>query len=169
MSASRLTSTHLSLIAAANATIDAVPPHSIAQSRTTDHTCAAAALASDGRIFTGINMFHYSTSLCAENTVLTKAAEEGVASAFTPGRVVPLKADKRGDSADEPAQPAKLILMVAVLSEGRGVISPCGRCRQILADYHPEIEVLVLDSDSNEVKVVSIKELLPYAWVPQRW
>jgi cytidine deaminase len=162
MPAPALTPTQLSLIATANATIDAIPPFSTAQFRTTDHTCAAAALASDGRVFTGINMFHYSSSLCAENTVLTKAAEAGVSSALNPGYGVPTEGG-------EAQKPAELVLIVAVLNDGRGVISPCGRCRQILADYHPGIEVLVLDSDTREVKAVGIKELLPYAWVPQKW
>lgn len=108
-------------------------------------------------------MFHYSNALCAENSVLAKAAEEGIASAFSPGVI------KKVDGAEDPERPAKLVLIVAVLSENRGVISPCGRCRQILADYHPGIEVIVLDSDAGEVRVVGIKDLLPFAWVPNRW
>lgn len=151
-----LSESQLSLIAAANSTIDLIPPHDITAARTTDHTCAAAALASDGRIFTGINMFHYSSSLCAENTVLTNAAAAGVSSAFNPGFVV--------DGAEKPAE---LVLMVAVLSEGRGVISPCGRCRQIMMDYHPKIQIII--KDGEEVRVVDAAELLPYAWIPRKW
>jgi cytidine deaminase len=109
--ATTLTPTQLSLIEAANATINRVPPHSTAVFRATDHTCASAALASDGRIFTGINMFHYSSSLCAENTVFTNAAAAGVSSAFNPGFAI--------DGADKAAE---LVLVVAVLSEDRGVI-----------------------------------------------
>ncbi|RDW59538.1 hypothetical protein BP6252_12625 [Coleophoma cylindrospora] len=166
MAARSLTATHLNLIEVANKTIDAVPPHSTTEARTTDHTCAAAALASDGRIFTGVNMFHYSTSLCAENTVLAKAAEAGVASAYSPGLARPTE---ESPVAEAEQRPAELVLMVAVLSEGRGVISPCGRCRQIMVDYHPGIEVLVLDSDTGDIKAVGIKDLLPYAWVPKKW
>jgi cytidine deaminase len=109
--AANLTPTQLSLIAAANATIDKIPPRSTTTPRTTDHTCAAAALASDGRIFTGINMFHYSSSLCAENTVFTNAAASGVSSALNPG--FPIDGAERA---------AELLLVVAVLSEKRGVI-----------------------------------------------
>jgi hypothetical protein len=36
-----------------------------------------------------------------------------------------------------------------------------------MADYYPKIEVIV--KDGEEVKVVSIAELLPYAWVPSRY
>jgi cytidine deaminase len=151
-----LTPTQISLIAAANSTIDIVPPHDINLPRTTDHTCAAAALASDGRIFTGINMFHYSSALCAENTVFTNAAAAGVSSAFNPGFAV--------DGAEKPAE---LVLIVAVLSEGRGVISPCGRCRQVMADYYPGIQVIV--KDGEELRVAKVAELLPFAWVPKRW
>jgi hypothetical protein len=109
--ASTLTPTQLSLIEAANATINKIPPHSTTKARTTDHTCASAALASDGRTFTGINMFHYSSPLCAENTVFTNAAAAGVSSALNPGFAV--------EGAENAAE---LVLIVAVLSEGRGVI-----------------------------------------------
>jgi cytidine deaminase len=109
--ATTLTPTQLALIATANATMNKVPPHSTTSFRSTDHTCASAALASDGRIFTGINMFHYSSALCAENTVFTNAAAAGVCSAFNPGFAI--------DGAEKAAE---LVLIVAVLSEDRGVI-----------------------------------------------
>ena len=36
-----------------------------------------------------------------------------------------------------------MVAIVAVANDQRGVISPCGRCRQMLFDYHPEIRVIV--------------------------
>lgn len=52
--------------------------------------------------------------------------------------------------------------VVAVLSDGRRVISPCGRCRQIMWDMHPWIRVVV--KDGEELKTVGMEELLPYAY-----
>jgi len=60
----------------------------------------------------------------------------------------------------------KLVLMVAVASRGRGVVSPCGRCRQLLLDYHPGIRVIVRDGE--ERRVVGLQELLPYSYVWER-
>jgi hypothetical protein len=52
-----LTQEELDLIGTATACIDGVPrdtPHRMA----TDHTVASACYASDGRVFTGINVYH---------------------------------------------------------------------------------------------------------------
>jgi cytidine deaminase len=68
-----LTPAESSLIKAANAVIDAVP-RSTAERKITDHTVGCAILCSDGRIFTGINVFHFSGGPCAENVAFANAA-----------------------------------------------------------------------------------------------
>ena len=68
-----LTTAETSLIESANAVIDAVPRGTI-ERRITDHTVGCAALCSDGRIFTGINVFHFSGGPCAENVAFANAA-----------------------------------------------------------------------------------------------
>lgn len=71
----------------------------------TNHTVAAAAMDSTGRIHTAVNDYHFTGGPCAELVVL------GVAAA---------------------AEAGPLTTMVAVGDSGRGVIAPCGRCRQVL-------------------------------------
>lgn len=39
--------------------------------------------------------------------------------------------------------------VVAVANDDRGVISPCGRCRQMMFDYYPDIQVIVLDDEGE--------------------
>lgn len=68
-----LTPSHLALIEAANVAIDAVPRGALNR-RVLDHTVGCATLASDGRIFTGINIFHFSGGPCAESVALGNAA-----------------------------------------------------------------------------------------------
>lgn len=58
----------------------------------------------------------------------------------------------------------KLVACVAVANDGRGVISPCGRCRQMMLDYYPGIRVIVLN-EAGELVTVGIDELLPYAYI----
>lgn len=89
-------------------------------------TVGSAAICSDGRIFTGINVFHFSGGPCAENVALANATAAGVASAMSPGV---------GDG-------ARLTTIVAVTNDDRGVISPCGRCRQMMFDFYPDIQVI---------------------------
>jgi cytidine deaminase len=44
------------------------------------------------------------------------------------------------------------------------VINPCGRCRQVLLDYNPDIDVIVLDGEGKE-GVARVRELVPFAYV----
>lgn len=101
------------------------------------HTVAAAARTADGRVFTGVNVNHFSGGPCAEVVALGAAATQGV---------------------------NDLATMVAVGNRGRGVIPPCGRCRQVLLDYFPSIQVIVGPMDS--LRAVPVVELLPepYVW-----
>ncbi|CZR54866.1 related to cytidine deaminase [Phialocephala subalpina] len=144
-----LTPLESTLIPAAVSIINAVPRFSPTRSPT-DHTCASAVLSSTGRIFTGVNSSHFTGGPCAENNAFGNATMAGVGSAFSPGVV------------GEGGEGERLVAVVAVLSDGRGVISPCGRCRQVMWDMHPWIRVIV--QDGEEMKTVGMEELLPYAY-----
>lgn len=94
------------------------------------HSVGAAALDAEGRIHTGVNLFHFTGGPCAEMVALANAA----------GR--------------------RVVRIVAVGDGGRGILAPCGRCRQILLDLHPGVEVVLPDG------VVPVADLLPAAY---RW
>lgn len=99
-----------------------------------NHTMAAAARARDGRIVTAVNAYHFTGGPCAELVVIGTAAAQGI---------------------------YDLESIVAVGDRDRGVVPPCGRCRQVLLDYFPTIEVVV-----GEDRTVPIADLLPetYVW-----
>lgn len=99
------------------------------------HTVAAVARDVSGRCYEGVNLYHFTGGPCAEPVALAVAAAQ---------------------------QAARLELIVAVGNRNRGVLAPCGRCRQILFDYHPDLDVLV--PDGHEVRRVSIRALLPYTY-----
>lgn len=98
-----------------------------------NHTTAAAARAADGRIVTGLNVYHFTGGPCAELVVMGSAAATGI---------------------------RHLETIVAVADSGRGILSPCGRCRQVLLDYYPDIKVIV--STGNSALAVPISDLLPW-------
>ncbi|AXL91250.1 cytidine deaminase [Streptomyces sp. CB09001] len=102
-----------------------------------NHTMAAAARARDGRIVTAVNAYHFTGGPCAELVVVGSAAAQGV---------------------------YELRTIVAVGDRERGVVPPCGRCRQVLLDYFPGLEVIVGDGD--RVRAVPVTDLLPetYVW-----
>ena len=99
------------------------------------HTVAAAARSIDGRVVAGLNVYHFTGGPCAELVVLGMAASEGL---------------------------GRLVSIVAVGDRGRGIMPPCGRCRQILLDYQPELHVIL--SDKPVPDKVPIYELLPRGW-----
>jgi cytidine deaminase len=105
--------------------------------RSENHTVAAAARAADGRVVTGVNAFHFTGGPCAELVVIGAAAAQGA---------------------------YDLVAIVAVGDRDRGVLPPCGRCRQVLLDYFPSIRVIVGTGD--RLRAVPIADLLPdsYVW-----
>lgn len=97
-----------------------------------NHTVAAAAMDVDGRIHQAVNVYHFNGGPCAELVALGVAATAG----------------------------AKQLMTIAAAGDrGRGLIPPCGRCRQVLLDHHPDILVAV-PSESGPV-VRPVRKLLP--------
>lgn len=103
------------------------------------HTVGAAVRAADGSMHGGINLFHFTGGPCAELVALATARTNGA---------------------------RDLATIVAVGNDQRGVVSPCGRDRQVLLDYHPAIRVILPTPDGD--RSVAIASLLPlsYNWDP---
>ncbi|MER5736684.1 cytidine deaminase [Streptomyces sp. NPDC002262] len=108
-----------------------------ARCRGDNHTMAAAGRAPDGRVVTAVNAYHFTGGPCAELVLIGAAAAQGVYALDT---------------------------IVAVGDRDRGVVPPCGRCRQVLLDYFPGVKVVV--GTEGRVRAVPVAELLPagYVW-----
>ena len=93
----------------------------------------AAIHATDGRIFTGCNIENVSFGLtnCAERTALFKGVSEG----------------------------ARHFDVIAIAASQTPW--PCGACRQVLAEFAPEIRILLYHDGQTVEK--NLKELLPYS------
>ncbi|MFJ2115777.1 MULTISPECIES: cytidine deaminase family protein [unclassified Streptomyces] len=107
------------------------------RARGDNHTMAAAARTADGRIVTALNAYHFTGGPCAELVLVGTAAAQGV---------------------------YDLTTIVAVGDRDRGVMPPCGRCRQFLLDYFPGLYVIV--GTGEQLRTVPITALLPesYTW-----
>ncbi|MGW0087295.1 cytidine deaminase [Streptomyces sp. NPDC003393] len=101
-----------------------------------NHTMAAAARARDGRIVTAVNAYHFTGGPCAELVLIGTAAAQGAYDLDT---------------------------VVAVGDRGRGVVPPCGRCRQVLLDYFPALKVIV--GANGSLRTVPVTDLLPESYV----
>ena len=116
-------------------------------------TVASAAADSAGKIHTGINLRHFAGGPCAELVCLANAAAANAAQAG-PADAAQASTTRAGH----------LTTIVAVGDQDRGVIPPCGRCRQILLDLHPGISVVVPGA-GGELRAVAVSDLLPYNYV----
>ena len=96
----------------------------------------AALLAKNGMVYTGCNIENasYGLSLCAERCAIFAGVKEGVRE-FT---------------------------ALCVTADTPGPVSPCGACRQVMAEFSiPRIQLTNLQGAWKEMTVA---ELLPYAF-----
>ncbi|HWP50696.1 MAG TPA: cytidine deaminase [Clostridia bacterium] len=102
----------------------------------------AALLAGSGRIYTGCNIENaaYSPTNCAERTAVFKAVSEG---------------ERRF---------IKLALVAANELLGAplpAIVSPCGVCLQVLAEFAEPKMVLLLAKSEDDYEIHTLGELLP--------
>lgn len=97
----------------------------------------AALLADDGAVTEGTNIenISYGLTICAERTAAFKAHLEG----------------------------RKKFTAIAINSDSKEIISPCGACRQVLIELCGNIDVIMSNSD-GEYKIMKMSELLPLAF-----
>jgi len=131
-SSRELTDDEWQLVELARSTIDANTDAAPDQDGV--HTMGAAVRAADGRMFSGVNLYHFTGGPCAE--------------------LVALGAARAGGARD-------IKNIVAVGNHGRGPVGPCGRDRQVLFDYHPGIRVIL--PTEHGVRSVLITDLMPLA------
>ncbi len=99
----------------------------------------AALRTTSGRVFTGVNVENaaYPTGMCAERTAVFKAVSEG----------------------------EREFEVIAVVTDNGG--SPCGACRQVLAEFGLDTVVLIGDGEKKLLKEMTVAELLPGAFTPK--
>ncbi|PEE38740.1 cytidine deaminase [Bacillus pseudomycoides] len=98
----------------------------------------AALVTKEGKIYTGCNIENASYGLCncAERTAIFKAVSEG----------------ERDFS------------YLVITGKTDGPISPCGACRQVIAEFcEPKMPVLLTNQKGDE-KEVTVEQLLPGAF-----
>jgi cytidine deaminase len=98
----------------------------------------AALLTATGKIYTGCNIENasYGLTVCAERVAIWKAVSEG--------------------------ETEFEALAVATNIAG----SPCGACRQVMAEFAPDMPVLIADLNGQAIET-SVTDLLPLAFTPQ--
>ena len=103
-----------------------------------NYPVGAALRTKAGRIYTGVNIENaaYPHTMCAERVAIFKAVSEGETE----------------------------FEVIAVVTNNGG--SPCGGCRQVMAEFGLDTIVLIADGDGNLQKKLTVSELLPEAFTP---
>jgi cytidine deaminase len=108
-----------------------------AYARYSNFLVGAAILTVDGRIYAGCNVENasYGLTICAERAAVFNAVTAG----------------------------QRRFELLAIATSGGA--SPCGACRQVLAEFAPELTVLLIDVDRpSSIVETNIRDLLPGAF-----
>lgn len=102
------------------------------------YAVGAALLTASGKIYDGVNVENaaFPTTICAERVAVFKAVSEGERS----------------------------FQAIVVVTENGG--TPCGGCRQVLAEFGMETLVIIARTDGTVVSESTVGELLPGAFTP---
>ncbi len=103
------------------------------------YAVGAALLAESGKVYTGANVENaaYPTSMCAERSAVFHAVGQG---------------ERRFQA-------------IAVVTANGG--SPCGACRQVLAEFGLETAVLIADGEGRILRECTVADLLPDSFGPE--
>ena len=98
----------------------------------------AALLSNSGRIYEGVNIENaaYPMTICAERVAVFKAVAEG----------------------------EREFIAIAVATDNGG--SPCGACRQVLAEFGLNTVVYIVDAEGCVVQEITVSALLTGAFLP---
>jgi cytidine deaminase len=116
----------------------AIEARKIAYAPYSNYRVGAALLTRSGRVFSGANVENaaYPDSLCAERVAIVKAVSEG----------------------------EREFTALAVVTSNGG--TPCGSCRQVMAEFGLDMLVLIADVDGNLKQETTVSDLLPGAFGP---
>lgn len=103
-----------------------------------NYAVGAALLTESGKIYDGVNIENaaYPTTICAERVAVFKAVSEG----------------------------ERRFTAIAVVTNNAG--TPCGSCRQVLAEFGVETLVIIADTTGRVAQQMTVAELLPGAFLP---
>ena len=97
----------------------------------------AALECADGTVFTGCNVENavYPAGICAERNAIFHAVAEGHTD----------------------------FVRIAIAGRSEDYCFPCGICRQVMKEFAPELEVICLNKDGQEL-ALPLMELLPHGF-----
>ena len=101
-----------------------------------NYPVGAALLTTSGKLYDGVNVENasYPATICAERSAIVQAVSQG----------------------------ERQFVAIAVVTRNGG--TPCGICRQVLAEFGLDTRVLIGDLEGNIIQTSTVAELLPDAF-----
>ncbi|RZI50062.1 cytidine deaminase [Aeribacillus pallidus] len=101
----------------------------------------AALLTKDGKVYKGCNIENaaYSMCNCAERTAIYKAVSEG----------------------------ENEFAAIAIVADTKRPVSPCGACRQVIAELCPKNMKVILANLNGDYNELTVEQLLPEAFTSE--
>ena len=98
----------------------------------------AAVKTKDGRIFTGCNIENtsFGLTICGERTAIFKAVSAGCTE----------------------------LAEIAVYGQTKKPVSPCGACRQVMAEFFAPSSKVTLIAEDGLTVAMTVEDLLPYSF-----
>jgi cytidine deaminase len=103
------------------------------------YAVGAALLSKSGQVYEGVNIENasYPLSICAERSAIFSAVSEG----------------------------EREFNVIVIATENGG--SPCGACRQVMAEFGLDMRVITVDHEGKVVLDTTVEGLLPEAFQPE--
>ena len=107
-----------------------------AYARYSNYQVGAALLTRSGKVFTGANVENavFPLTICAERAAVVSAVSAGETE----------------------------FSAISVVTRDAG--TPCGSCRQVLAEFGLDIEVIIADDQGKIHQITTVRDLLPHAF-----
>lgn len=111
-----------------------------AYARYSNFRVGAAIQTPEGKLFAGCNIeiSSYGLTVCAERVAIFKAISEG----------------------------HRIFEVMAITAETDNFCPPCGACRQVLADFAPNLKIILVNK-KGQTKETTLTHLLPEAFNPE--
>ena len=103
-----------------------------------EYQVGAALLSSEGNLYLGVNVENaaYPDTICAERSAIVSAVSQG----------------------------ERVFDAIAVATRNGG--TPCGSCRQVMAEFGLDMEVILVDESGKILDQTTVRDLLPGAFQP---
>lgn len=118
----------------------------------------AALLTKSGNVYKGCNVENasYGLTVCAERVAISNAISNGEKEFMKMAIVGGFSEGHEREISEENIQE----IVKKDMQESEDVLIPCGACMQVMSEFNPDLELILLDARGKTI-TINLKELFP--------